>query len=64
MSDHFANDPEFNDAIAKPSPRRRSRLVEIVVILGILAVLMALLLPASRSARPAARRAWCTNNLK
>jgi hypothetical protein len=31
---------------------------------AIIAVLIALLLPATRSARPAARRAQCTNNLK
>jgi len=64
MSANFENDPEFNDAIPKPSSRRRFRLVEVVVILGIIALLIALLLPATRSARPAARRAQCTNNLK
>ena len=34
------------------------------MVLGIIAVLIALLLPATRSAGPAARRAQCTNNLK
>jgi prepilin-type processing-associated H-X9-DG protein len=34
------------------------------LVVGIIAALVALLLPATRSARPAARRAQCTNNLK
>ncbi len=64
MSANFENDPEFNDAVKKPTPRRRSRLVEIVVAVGIILFLIALLLPAVRTARPAAMRAQCTNNLK
>ena len=64
MSADFENDPEFNDAIAKPSSRRGFRLVELLVVLGIIAILIALLLPAVRTAGPAARRAQCTNNLK
>lgn len=39
-------------------------LVEVLVILAIIVVLIALLLPAGRSSRGAARRAQCTNNLK
>ena len=34
------------------------------MVLGIIAILIALLLPAVRTARPAARRAQCVNNLK
>ncbi len=64
MSTEFENDPEFNDAIPKPSPGRRFTLVKLLAILGIIALLIALLLPATRSAGPAARRAQCTNNLK
>jgi prepilin-type processing-associated H-X9-DG protein len=64
MSASFQNDPEFHDAIAKRSPRRRNRLLEFLVILGIIGLLVALLLPAVRTARPAAIRAQCTNNLK
>src|SRR3954471_11332404 len=64
MSAHSGNDPEFNDSIPKPSSGRRFRLVELLVVLGIIALLIALLLPATRSAGPAARRSQCINNLK
>lgn len=39
-------------------------LIELVVVLFVLAVLAALLLPATRRARPAAQRTQCRNNLK
>jgi prepilin-type N-terminal cleavage/methylation domain-containing protein len=66
MSGDFKNDPEFNDAIPKPKSTsgRRFTLIELLVVLAIIAVLIAFLLPATRSARGAARRAQCTNNLK
>jgi prepilin-type processing-associated H-X9-DG protein len=64
MSTSFEYDPEFNDSPAKPSSRRGVRLIELVVVLGIIGILIALLLPADRSAGPAAYRAQCTNNLK
>jgi type II secretory pathway pseudopilin PulG len=38
--------------------------IEVVVILGIIALLLALMLPAMRSAGPAARRTQCKNNLR
>ena len=51
-------------ALATGGKKRGMSLVEIVVVCCVLGILAALLMPATQSAREAARRAQCTNHLK
>ena len=60
----MAHDPEFDRPTLKSPSRLKGWVIRGVVSGGIVLVLIALFLPATRSSRGAARRSQCINNLK
>jgi type II secretory pathway pseudopilin PulG len=65
MTTHYDDMSEFDDQPSKPKKsRRKFGLVELLAVLGIIALLIAFLFPDLRSVRPAARRALCVINLE
>lgn len=55
---------DFSVRLQPPRHRSGLTLIELLVVIGIIALLAALFLPATRSARGAARRTQCMNNLR
>ena len=64
MSENPYESPQSTLAPGLEKKRKRLSLLDIVVLIGIVAVLVALLYPSTRSAPSGGRRTQCRNNLK
>ena len=66
MDDNPYRGPNSGDAIGLPKQKKSqiSTALKLLMGLGIIGIVICLLLPAVRTARPAALRAACVNNLK
>jgi hypothetical protein len=64
MSENPYESPQCTPAPAIAKKRKRLSLLDVIVLIGIVAVLVALLYPSTRSAPSGGRRTQCRNNLK